>query len=200
MVNDFLQSGIIERFCLQEVTEAEKEYVEKMASHPAVYFAIESFKRSLAQTTAKPSPVLSKIKYKLMREVYKQCAETDTNFLPLVTKDFNTIYFQDFIDKNNLTAERDFDGNMEMLPLASTIEIQNAVVWIKGNFDEEMHVDEDEFIFVVKGSCIMNFDGVKTAYKEGDLIFIPPFVQHSAVVTSATPMFALVQRQLLPMA
>ncbi|MFN0081551.1 MAG: cupin domain-containing protein [Ferruginibacter sp.] len=50
--------------------------------------------------------------------------------------------------------------------------------------------------FVVKGSCIMNVDDVKTAYKEGELIFIPPFVHHSATVTSATPMFTLVQRQL----
>ncbi len=121
MANDFLQSCIIERYWLQKVTGAGKKSVEKMAIHPAVYFAIESFKRSLAQTTVKPSPVLSKIQYKLMREVYKQCAETDTNFLPLVTKDFNTIYFQDFIDKNNLTAERDFDGNMAMVPLASTL-------------------------------------------------------------------------------
>ncbi len=46
----------------------------------------------------------------------------------------------------------------------------------------------------------MNFNGFDTAYKEGDLIYIPPFVHHSAKVTPETPKFILVQRQLLPMA
>jgi hypothetical protein len=100
------------------VTCAEKKSVEKMAIHPAVYFAIESFKINMAQQAAQASALLCKMKYKLMRDVYKQCAETDTNFLSLVTKDFDTIYFQEFFTKNKLTAERDFEGNMEMLQLA----------------------------------------------------------------------------------
>jgi quercetin dioxygenase-like cupin family protein len=44
----------------------------------------------------------------------------------------------------------------------------------------------------------MFMNGEKKSFSKGEIIDIPVNIPHYAVITSAKPMFALVQRQLLP--
>ena len=90
----------------------------------------------------------------------------------------------------------DFD-NLHVVGLPSTNEIINFAVWAKQGHEEEMHDDRNEYLAILDGSCDMYMNGVKTSYKKGDIITIKTGISHYAVITSAQPMFALVQRQLI---
>ncbi len=199
MLNKFLKSGIIERYCLNDVSVEERKEVEAMAEKfEDVRNEIEIFKRNLSSKEINRS--LSSIKTRLMRRVYQNVASTNFNFLPLLDTENYLHNLDKVIQFNNLKADLEIKGNLKIIPLPSTIQVENAAVWIKAVFEEEIHFNENEYIHIVKGSCIMTLNGEKKTYKEGDLIFIPPYVKHSAEITSTEPMFALVQRQLLAQA
>ena len=199
MLNKYLKSGIIERYCLNDVSVAERKEVEAMAEKfEAVRNEIKIFKSNLSSEEINRS--LSSIKTRLMRRVYQNVASTNFSFLPLMDSENYQHNLDKVIHFNNLKSDLEIKGNLKIKPLPSTIQVENAAVWIKAVFDEEIHFNENEYILIVKGSCIMTLDGEKKTYKEGDLIFIPPYVKHSAEITSTEPMFALVQRQLLAQA
>lgn len=201
MIKDFLQTGIIERYCVNDVSEEERAMVNQFSlKYKQVEKEIEACKKRLTDKASAKTPILSKVKYHVMRQIYESCAKKNPTFLPLMNNADNNIDWANFIFTNSLNPTKEFEGNMEMQPLPSTIEIENAAVWIKGEFAEEVHHHENEFIYVVQGSCNMKLDGFEKEYNAGDMIFIPPFVTHSAKVTSKMPMFALVQRQLLAQA
>ncbi len=201
MLNKFLKSGIIERYCLNDVSVAEREEVDLMCKKfEVVRNEIAIFQKNLALSSAPIAGSLSKVKYRLMRKVYESSAKNNCSFLPLMDLENYQDNLEKVIQQNNLQASLPFDGNLKIVPLPSTIEVENAAVWIKEVFNEEIHYQENEYIHIVKGSCIMSLNGEKKTYKEGDLIFIPPYVKHSAKIISTEPMFALVQRQLLAQA
>ncbi len=201
MIKDILQTGIIERYCINDVSEEERAMVNQFSlKYKEVENEIKACKKRLTEKTSAKTPILSKVKYHLMRQIYESCAKKNPTFLPLMNNADNKLDWVNFISANDLNPAKDFEGNMEMQPLPSTIEIENAAVWIKGDFAEEVHHNENEFIYVVQGSCKMKLGGFEKEYNAGDMIFIPPFITHSAKVTSTMPMFALVQRQLLAQA
>lgn len=201
MIKNFLQSGIIERYCLNDVSEKERAMLNQFSlKYNEVEDEINACKKKLADKASGSTSTLSKVKYRLMRQIYEGCARTNLTFLPLMNIADCDIDFTNFMKINNLNPSKEFEGEVSMQPLPSTIEIENAAVWIKRNFGAEVHHNENEFIYIVQGSCIMKLDGSEKVYNAGDMIFIPPFVTHSAKVTSSMPMFALVQRQLLAQA
>lgn len=198
MLNKFLQSGIIERYCINDVSLKEREEVEAMSEKfETVRNEIAFFKKNLSLSTENISPSLSNVKIRLMRQVYQSVAKTNFTFVPLMNTAFSSEDVEKVIHQHNLKPSQAFDGNIKITVLPSTVEVENAAVWIKSIIREETHTKENEYIYIVKGSCVMCFDGINKTYQQGEVIFIPPHVKHSAKIISIEPMFALVQRQLL---
>ncbi len=198
-VKDFIASGIIETFCLGFSSAEENELVERMAgAHPEVQQEINEVRSSLEKilksSEIKPA---SSIKTAVMNSIYSQQAAVQPVFVPLMNTlpNFETIQASVIANKLQWPTE-DFE-NMHVQELPSTLEIINFAVWVKKGHDEEMHTDRIEYIAVLDGSCEMVMENKRTAYSKGDIISIPINVPHYAVITSAKPMFALVQRQLI---
>lgn len=197
-LQDFLASGIIENFCLGFSSDEESKLVKKMAAaYPEVQQELDEVRTSLhlILKRAEIKPARS-VKMAVMKSIYSQQASIEPGFVPLLdtVNNFDSIYAA--LAANDIHWPTENFDNLYAQELPSTREIINFAVWVKNGHEEEMHTDRNEFIAVLEGSCEMVMQSGRTKYGKGDIINIPINVPHSAEITSAEPMFALVQRQL----
>ena len=195
----FIQSGIIETYCLGFTSAEENILVEKMAAmYPLVQQEVErvraSFHTILQTRNMQPS---SSVKTAVMHTIYSQQAVLKKEWVPLMNQPAAFARYVDSARANNLKAPGIFYDNIFVQELPSTREVLNFAVWAKQGHREETHDDRNEYLAILEGSCDMYMNGVVTSYAKGEIISIQPHIAHSAVVTSAEPMFALVQRQLI---
>ena len=194
----FLDSGIIERYCMGFSSAEEGKLVEQMcARYPQAQLELEtvrgSFEKYLLANEVKPSAA---VKVSLMQKIYRQQSVEDTRFPPLMGAGESNNNIQLWVKGTSIPAlPSGFTENLFIAALPSTNQVTNFFVYAREGHDEEMHDGFIEHLYVIKGQCTMYFEGTPRQFKEGDLISIPPHVRHHAVVTSAFPMLALVQRQ-----
>jgi quercetin dioxygenase-like cupin family protein len=196
-ISAFIHSGIIEKFCAGSCTPEEVAVVENLANqYPEIRKEIQSmnlsFENYLLSNAIKPSP---KVKSTVMQSVYRQHAQEDPSYPPLV-HETTPETIASWMNRHSFTYPAEGFENLYMIGLPSTGEVTNFIVFAKEGHEEEMHEDFVEYLYVAKGSCTMYYNQAVVDYKEGDIITIRPHVPHRAVVTSIEPMFALVQRQL----
>lgn len=196
---EFIRSGIIETYCLGFTSSEENAMVEQMAAaHPEVQQEIEkqraSFNNFLQKRKIQPSP---SVKTAVMRNIYAQQAVLKKEWAPLMNEPALFRRFYECAKANGLTAPATFYDNLFVQDLPSTKEIINFAVWAKKGHEEEVHNDYNEFIAILEGSCNMYMEGTIKAFTKGGIIAIQPGIPHYTVITSAQPMFALVQRQLI---
>lgn len=194
---EFIQSGIIETFCLGFSTAEENVLVQEMAEkHPEVKVEIDrvknSFNHFLQERKMQPS---SRVKTGVMSTIYSQQALIKPEWIPLMHQAIHFDRYYEAAVANNLQFPQVVFDNLFVKDLPSTKEIVNFAVWAKKGHEEEMHDDMEEFLALLEGSCDMYMDGEIISYSKGDIIHITKGVRHRAVVTSQQPMFALVQRQ-----
>ena len=196
-IDAYISSGALENYCLGFCSEAEKTIIEQHAeTYPAIKNEIEKIRVSLEEfilsNKVKSSP---SVKIRVMLSLYTQMAKSDTAYAPLINEHTNPAILASWVaTKKNTDPTGDFE-NLFVIELASTEQVTNFIVHAKAGHETEMHENFVEYLYVIKGSCIMDFEGVKRSYKEGEIIHIMPYINHSATVTSQQPMVALVQRQ-----
>ena len=198
-VDDFIASGILETYCHGCTNAEENKQILLMASlYPLVQREIDNIKCGLTKKIIAdeimPCPG---VKISLMHRIYTQQSVIHKKFLPLMNNIKNFNDFNECITANNLQSSREGEDDIQVQELPSTNEIINIAAWVKNIQPEEIHHDMNEYIAIMEGSCDMYFGNTKRSYSKGEIIFIPPHVHHSAVITSVKPMFALVQRQLI---
>lgn len=192
-----IESGILVNYCLGFCTPEEVLQIENFAAiHPEIQNEINSIQHTLEEqlmkNAIKPS---ANVKAGIMRSVYKQQAADQTGFVPLIENNNDVEELKKWVACNDIKLPTADFENLFITELASTNEVINFIVAAKKGHETEVHEDFIEYLFVISGSCTMDFEGIKKAYVAGDIISIPPKVNHTAVVTSAAPMLALVQRQ-----
>jgi len=196
---EFIQSGMIETYCLGFTSNEENILVQQMAAtHPEVEKEIrrvrESYDNFLQNRQMKPSPSVKKA---VMNNIYRQEAVIKKEWVPLMHEEIDFRRYYESAVANNLKAPSEPFENLFVQELPSTSEVINFAVWAKQGHQEETHDDRNEYLAILEGSCDMYMNGMVTSYAKGEIISIQPHIPHSAVVTSAEPMFALVQRQLI---
>jgi len=196
-VDEYISSGVLENYCLGLCNDAEKALIENYAlTYPAVKNEIEKIRNSLENYFLANQVTPSRsVKTNVMLSVYRQAALEDREYAPLIGEQTDPSVIGSWLaDKIINTPAEDFD-NLFITELPSTEQVTNFIVQAKTGHETEMHENFIEYLYIVKGSCIMNFEGKERAYKEGDIIQIQPHINHTATVTSEQPMIALVQRQ-----
>ncbi|MEO6583658.1 MAG: cupin domain-containing protein [Ferruginibacter sp.] len=199
ITEDIIASGILENYVMGFTTAKENAEVELYAAaYPAVDEELQKirnvFETYLLANKMKPSP---RAKSNLMKALYKQEAGAECLYPPLIEKELATQDLLKWLTLNPFKNPTEGFDNLHTQDLPSTPYISNFLVWAKEGHQDEMHTDMDEFLFIIKGSCTMYFDEKPSSYQQGELIHIPPYLSHRAVVTSREPMMALVQRQML---
>lgn len=193
----FIISGIIEKYCSGNCTTEEAAMVEKMAvRYPEVKREVETIRQLLENylliNQVKPS---SSVKSVVMKSVYQNHAADNPAFPPLINKDMHPRQLDAWVKTVSITAPSEEYENLHIIGLPSTNEVTNFFVFAKLGHEEEMHSGFIEYLYVAEGACSMYFKDIRKDYRKGDIIAIEPEIPHRAVVTSAQPMFALVQRQ-----
>lgn len=196
-VEKFIASGILENYCLGFTTEAENAEVELYASlYPEVKKELEHF-RSVFENYVLSNKIVPSphVKFAVMQSVYKHQLEKDDVYPPLLSAGRSTDDIASWIANHPLPPPEGAYDNLFIRKLPSTEFFTNFIVWAKSGLETEMHTDCKEYVYVIKGSCTVYFEGEARSYVAGDLIIIPPCIHHNAMVTSDFPMMAFVQRQ-----
>ncbi len=196
-IDAYIASGVLENYCLGFCSAEENKVIEEYATqYPAIRKEIDKIRYSLEDyfkaNEIKPSPL---VKISLMKQIYKQTAETDISFPPLIDEASPSPVLAQWVAARNIKRpDTDFE-NLFVEELPSTGQVTNFFVHARSGHEAEMHENFVEYLYVIKGSCVMDFEGKKIPFKEGELITIMPNIRHIATVTSSEPMIALVQRQ-----
>jgi mannose-6-phosphate isomerase-like protein (cupin superfamily) len=116
---------------------------------------------------------------------------------PLILERTGTGEFRQWMKEITIPTPAEPFDNLSFYDLPSTDAVTNFMVWVKNGHDEEEHNNFREFVVILEGHCDMYMNGEKKHFTAGEIICIPPFVPHHAVITSGEPMVAIVQRQLI---
>ena len=193
----YINSGIVENYCLGFCTAEEVISIENLAlQNVEIKHEIEKVRLSLEQDLLlKAVPPAASVKVSLMKAIYKQEAVVQHKFAPLIDDTIAGEDLQKWVADHIPAPELNQD-DMLVIELPSTDQVINFAAVAKSGHAEEMHTDFIEYLYIIKGSCMMKFNGIDKSYKEGEIITIHPNTRHAATVTSEQPMFVLVQRQL----
>jgi len=198
-ITAYIASGILESYCLGQLTEEQRADVEQYAAEfPEIQAELKQICDSLefySQQNSK-APHAS-VKIKLLLKIYEQESGAGKKYPPLIKEKTGAADFENWL--KDVAVEEPAAGfdNLVTFDLPSTETVTNFMVWAKHGHEEEMHTEYNEFIVILKGHCDMFFNGVKKHYDTGEIIVIPPGIPHHAVITSDEPMVAVVQRQVL---
>ena len=196
-IDAYISSGALENYCLGFCSADENELIEQYAEqYPKIQNEIERIRVSLENfilsNKVKPSP---SVKIRVMLSLYTQMANSDAGYAPLINDQIDKGTLDSWISAKNISVPTENFENLYVTELPSTEQVTNFIVHAKLGHEVEIHDNFIEYLYVIKGSCIMDFEGVKRSYREGEIIQIMPHINHSATVTSPEPMIALVQRQ-----
>jgi quercetin dioxygenase-like cupin family protein len=196
-IDAYISSGILENYCMGLCSIEENTVIEKYAEmYPAIKKEIENIHISLEDyflsNEIKPVP---SVKIAVMQSIYGQIALSDSTYAPFIKELMDPEMLAAWVSANKIVdPDEDFE-NLFITDLPSTEHVTNFIVHAKKGHDTEIHDYFIEYLYVISGSCIMDFEGVKRSYAKGDIIHILPHISHTATITSGEPMIALVQRQ-----
>jgi quercetin dioxygenase-like cupin family protein len=195
----YIASGILETYCLGQVTEQQRAEVEQYANEfPEIQAELKQISDSLEFYSRQNSEApQASVKIKLLLKIYEQESGAGKKYPPLIKEKTGAEDFKNWL--LDIAIEEPAAGfdDIATFDLPSTETVTNFMVWAKEGHEEEMHTEYNEFIVILKGHCDMYFNGVKKHYDTGEIIVIPPGIPHNAIITSDEPMVALVQRQAL---
>ena len=196
-IGAYINSGIIEKYCMGTCSAREREELERLAAaEPRIREEINAVQASIEQyllaNQVKPTP---SVKIKLMQEIYRQIAMANPIYPPLIRGEASIDELRSWI-KSNALPELPADlENLAPTAIPSTGEIENFFVFARKGHEPELHDHFIEYLYVIKGSCTMYFNEKPVRFAAGQLISIMPGISHYAVVDSEEPMLAMVQRQ-----
>jgi quercetin dioxygenase-like cupin family protein len=194
-LREFIESGIIEMYCMGIASEEETVLVEKMAAaHEEVRKEIMEVNDALEKySSASEKSPAHILRNKILSGIIHAEEIKEFSFPPPI---FNSsIYdWQNYIRENNITGPAEYES-IHALDLPGNSTQTTYIVWAKkGAVVEESHDDEDEYLFMLKGYCSVTIDGKIGYYREGDLVYIPRNAVHRAEALSDEPMIVIGQR------
>ena len=180
-IQDFIQSGIIEMYCMGCVSEQEKQRVEEYSlRYPEVKKEIAEVYNTLQSYAALDGNILrSSLKEKIVGRI--EADLTAKQLPPIIQEKQDVNYWLNYLAQKKCFAPVDFN-EIHSIDLPSSSKQTTYVVWAKkGASVEESHDDEDEYLFMLCGTCNVICNGVGQLYHSGDLVYVPKKVVHKAI-------------------
>ncbi|GAB3894693.1 hypothetical protein GCM10028803_10040 [Larkinella knui] len=193
-VQEFINSGILNEYCLGLLRPEEIQEVERMAVlYPAVQQAIDrKFKTLKGSRNKKPVPTQN-LKNRIL-DTLNQLGEPpafDLADLPRITAYSDSEQWQRTVA--SIQPTREF-RNLYVHPLRENDGISQFMIWVKEDVKPEDHHDERESFLILEGECECRIGGETIRLSAGDYVDIPLDVEHTVRVLSPEPVKAIVQR------
>lgn len=194
-VAELLKSGLLEMYCLGDISERDKILVENFVLHePLVREEIKAIEKSFeiySGTHAKKPP--AQLKSKIIEAILQQEAYK-LGLPPLLSEKTNSDDWFKYLHDYDIHPPNYFK-QLYIYELPSTNNLITYVAWARnGAVVEEIHERESEKLVMLKGSCTIRFNRKEYHLKENDFIEIPAGIMHQAEATSGEIMILIGQR------
>lgn len=175
-IKQFIDSGILEQFCLGLANEAERAEVMKLtAEYPEIGAELEAIERSMINFAESENPV-PQLKNKILARLgFAADVALDINNLPPADKYANYINWLQAVE-HLISAEPFEDLSIQVLQQNNAI--AQMLVVAKVDVPEESHDSYAESFFILKGKCRCTIDNVEIELGPGDFLEIPLYAQH----------------------
>ncbi len=193
-IREFVSSGIIEMYCMGLTNEEETAQVVHLATlHKSVRDEIEQVNEALSLYAANFQQQTSgDLRSRIMQGI--DADNSNTNLPPKLFENSSVAFWNQYLKENKIAAPAEFDP-FYLADLPSDDKQYTYAAWAKqGASLEETHDGEDEWLFVLRGTCTMTVNGKVSHHKAGDVIMIPYNSLHKAEATSVEPMLLIGQR------
>jgi quercetin dioxygenase-like cupin family protein len=188
---ELISSGLLELYCIGQTNMEENRLVESMADkHSNIKEEINQINEALLNfadtfSIAPPPDIKSKILKRIQNEI---------ELPPLLHQQTDVRFWNKYLKENGIEEPKEYE-DLWMFNLPSDDSRVTYVVYGKhGGVEDPPHVDQDEYLLVLKGSCTINQNGKTEHYRSGDLIYIPKNTPHLAEVTSSETLIVVGQR------
>ena len=184
----FIESGILEMYCMGLTSDEERRMVEQLAAeYPDVRTELEETEHLYLSYSKQQEPG------GIFKPHVWEAIEKAIILPPLLTETSDVGFWMEFTE--NVRSGFPERGPIRQLFLPGD---QNLITYLvkadAGAIVEEMHDDSDEMLLMLQGSCSITTHGQTRIYHEGDLICIPKNTMHKAV--SLTDNMLLVGQQI----
>lgn len=178
-LDTYLDSGIIEAYCLGNLSAVDATQVSELAAaHPAVKAAIEETIALLEKYPQSPEPRIGlKTQVLDFLDKYLSPESIDLQNPPLIHLHSDTNAWNQAL-KN---VEPDMlEPGLSARVLKESAEVILSVVWLSDKLVEQKHATEEfqESFFILEGACECDFEGKIVRFSAGDYFDIPPNTDH----------------------
>lgn len=193
-VRDFIDSGILNEYCLGLLQPEEVLEVERMAGlYPEIQQAIDQLLLSIKPSDLQQDIANKDLKSQIL-ETLGQLGEPpvfDLQRLPLINVYSDSEQWQRTLA--GIEPAPEF-RNVYVHPLRNHDGIEQFIVWAQQEVRPEQHHDEHESFLILEGECECRIGEETVQLKAGDFVKIPLEVEHTVRVLSTEPVKAVVQR------
>lgn len=195
---EYIESGILELYILGELTPAEAEEVEQMAtSYPAVRQELDAIRENLEQYTlahaVAPRPVMKALFLATVDYMERLKNGEPVSSPPLLSPSSNVTDYVAWLNRPDFTLPPEA-ANEYIKIIGFTPEITTALVWLREQADNEVHEQEYERFLVVEGTCTVTAGANLFYLTPGNYYEVPLHTPHSIQVTSKEPCKVILQR------
>ncbi|MEM1318972.1 MAG: cupin domain-containing protein [Bacteroidota bacterium] len=197
---EFLQSGIVERFCLGCTTPAETERLLLACQQsPALQVALKDSQSALEQYASSfQHQAPAHLKHSIINHIHTSSQLENAQLLNGQLKHYfapspytKAQHWQRLL--SSLQAPTAYD-NVHYHPIYKDEEKILMVLWIKENIPPETHPELEECFIILEGQCTCHIGGQILQLKTGDFLRLPQEGLHELRVTSAEPVKAILSR------
>jgi mannose-6-phosphate isomerase-like protein (cupin superfamily) len=191
---DYIESGIIQDYCLGVLSDEEKKDVEQQAR---LYHEIRQEIDLCQDALEKDSLVFSKpvapgLKSKILAVldnlVTEEKAEQDN--LPLLNRFSN---YKNWLHMVRPMLPGELTKGIFSKVLREDDAVFQALLWVKDYYPDEVHDDLNESFMILEGECECHIENEIIKLGTGDFFDVPLHKHHDVKVTRG-PVLAIVQR------
>jgi len=183
-IREYIGSGILELYCLGNLSPQEEEEVLQMMIHPEVKHEIVRIQTALeayAQKHAVEPPVhmqgtINTLIGNLEKEILMYRHD-----LPVLNKYTNYLPWLQLVQDD---IPKTIEGGRYTKMLTRTSSVMQMLVVSETDIEDELHTDEMESFIVLRGTCDCTIGDKVFSMKAGDYMEIPLHIHHDVKVHS----------------
>jgi mannose-6-phosphate isomerase-like protein (cupin superfamily) len=196
--NNFIGSGILELYVLQQTTPEETREVELAAEKdPSIRKEIIEIELSLEKYAmahaVEPNPIIKPFLLATIDYSDRIANGEQPDSAPLLTENSSPADYESWINRADMGLPEDFDQVYAKI-LSSTPEVTTALVWVKEMAPQEVHDHEFEKFLILEGTCTITIEDINHYLATGDYLAIPLHKSHHVTITSEIPCKIILQR------